>query len=307
MIRPDVIRSIDAMSIAAAALCILASAGCSAKKNPATHAAAGSARAASKGPCPAPIPGSETLTGSIVVLGELHGTAEIPAAFASLVCDAASRKPKGTLLVGLEIPASAQGAIDEFMKTDGGAAATVALLAGGHWQREYQDGRSSEALLRLLDDLRRFRAAKLDIEVRAIDDMLARTAAERDARMAAAVNKGIADVLPKQTLVLVGDVLSRVVSGYPWSPADPYLPLGALLRATHDDVIGLNVTSGGGSAWICRSASASECGVIEIKQRALEGETPRFELRPDGLAKTGWSGTLHLAALSASSPARDRR
>jgi hypothetical protein len=234
----------------------------------------------------------------------MHGTAEIPAAFAALVCQAAARKPRGTILVGLEIPAGAQPAVDEYLASDGGDAATGALLAQEFWQRGYQDGRSSAAILRLLDELRRYRAAKLKLVVRAIDDILYQSAAERDTRMAAAVFKAIAETAPAQTFVLIGDVHSRILSGYPWDPSAPYLPMAALLSAMHDDLVGLHVQSGGGSAWTCRSAKAADCGVHEVKPRAIEGATPRIEMSPTELEKTGWSGSLYLAALTASPPAR---
>lgn len=233
----------------------------------------------------------------------MHGTAEAPAAFGNLVCNVAARKPRETVLVGLEMPASDQDAVDAYLDSDGSAAAANALLAHEFWLREYQDGRSSEAMRKLLDDLRRYRAAELKIEVRALDATGYQSAAERDALMAGAVLKGIANVNPKQTFVLVGDVHSRILSGYPWRPDDPYLPVGALLRATHDDVIGLNVTSGGGSAWTCQSGKAKDCGARDLKAREITGPTPRFEVQPEALAKTGWSGTLYLAAYTASPPA----
>ncbi len=237
----------------------------------------------------------------------MHGTAEIPQAFGRLVCQAATRKPRGTVLVGVEILATAQAAVDAYLDSDGGDAAASALLAHEFWQREYQDGRSSEAILHLLDALRRYRAAGMKIVVRAIDDPMSKSAAERDALMAAAILAAIAATSPKQTLVLVGDVHSRVMGGYPWNPSDPYLPLGALLRSTHPDVIGLHVMSGGGSAWTCQSAAAAECGVREVRPREIAGATPRIELQPGELEKTGWSGTMYLAALTASPPARIRK
>lgn len=296
------------LASAASALCLLATLACTghgagASGGPAVEPAATNSK---KNPCPATIPGSETLTSSIVILGEMHGTAEAPAAFSSLVCEVAARKPRETVLVGLEIPSDAQGVVNAYLDSDGSAAAANTLLAHKFWLREYQDGRSSEAIRKLLDDLRRYRALELKIEVRALDASGFQSAAERDALMAGNVLKGITETNPKQTFVLVGDVHSRILSGYPWRPDDPYLPVGALLRATHDDVIGLNITSGGGSAWFCPSGEAKECGKRDLKAREIAGSTPRFELKPEALAKSGWSGTLYLAAYTASPPALSR-
>jgi hypothetical protein len=291
------------------ALCLLATLACTGRGAGASGgpAATPATAVSKKNPCPPPIAGSETLTSSIVILGEMHGTAEGPAAFSNLVCEIAARKPRETVLVGLEIPADAQDAVNGYLDSDGSAAAANALLSNPFWLREYQDGRSSEAMRKLLDDLRRYRAMELKIEVRALDASGAQSAAERDALMAGNLLKGIAAIDPKQTLVLVGDVHSRILSGYPWRPNDPYLPLGALLRATHDDVIGLHISSGGGSAWTCQSGEAKDCGARDLKAREITGATPRFELHPEELAKSGWSGTLYLSQYTASPPALSRK
>ena len=254
--------------------------------------------------CGAEIAGREDLTAPIVVLGETHGAAEIPAAFGRLVCHAATKRRDQTVLVGLEIPSSAQPAIDTFLDGDGGPQARKAVLDQEFWRRDFQDGRSSKARLDLLDDLRRYRASGLKLVVRAIDVPNGESAEDRDAWMAAAIAEAIETIRPAQTLVLVGDVHSRILKGYPWNPAADYLPMGAHLRAKYADTIGLNTTASGGSAWMCLSAVATECGPEEVRAREITGETPRIALDPEALQKRGWSGTLFIGKLTMSPPAR---
>jgi len=254
-------------------------------------------------PCGPDIEGSARLTAPIVVLGETHGTREIPEAFARLVCGAAARHPKETILVGIEILSSARPAIESFMESDGGAAPEAALLDHEFWRREFQDGRSSVAMLGLLDTLRRFRASGLGIVVVPLDPPKFDSPNERDARMAAALGEAIDALRPAQAWVLVGDVHSRVLKGYPWDAAADYLPFAARLRAGRD-LMGLDVTSPGGQAWLCTSPSAADCGPHATRSREVHGPTPRIVLDPASMAKSGYDGTLYLGETSAALPAR---
>jgi len=111
--------------------------------------------AASTSPCPQ-IAGAERLWAKPetqwVMVGEMHGTAEMPALFANLVCQAAeSGRP---ITVALEQDAEMQPAIDAFLTSDGGPAAHSAFLAAPMWNRKMQDGRASQAMLALYDRLR---------------------------------------------------------------------------------------------------------------------------------------------------------
>lgn len=237
-------------------------------------------------------------------MGEIHGTREIPAAFAGLVCRAAAGAPGRTTLVGLEILANAQPAIDAFLASDGGAAAARDLLAAEFWQREYQDGRSSRAMLDLLAELRRQRAAGLGIAVRALDPPDFEKPGDRDAGMSTSLTAAIDSLRPARTLVMVGNVHSRTLPGYPWNPKADYRSLGTLLRARYPDLLALDTSNLGGSAWICLSAVAAECGVKPQGVREPDGVRPRIGLDPAAAAKTGHDGILFLGTVSASEPAR---
>ena len=255
--------------------------------------------------CGDAIAGEEQLTARLVLIGEIHGTREIPAAFGHLVCQAAAERRGKTILVGLEILSSAQSAIDAFLASEGDAAATHALLAQKFWQRDYQDGRSSTAMFHLLEELRRQRKAGRKIVVRALDpERYDDSPSARDAEMAASLVDAITAVRPARTLVLVGNVHSRILHGYPWDAKAAYVPLGALLQTKYEDLIALDVTALGGSAWTCTSAAATDCGTHALRTRETTGPIPRIVQDPAAVPKTGHNGALLIGPVTASAPAR---
>ena len=257
--------------------------------------------------CGGEIAGAEQLTAPLVLVGEIHGTSEIPATFGRLICQAAAGRRGETVLAGLEVLSSAQSAIDVFLASDGSASAAQALLAQEFWQREYQDGRSSKAMFSLLDEIRRLRMAGLKVEVRALDPVRFDSPSGRDAAMAAALVDAIETLRPAQTLVLVGNVHSRTLNGYPWDANAAYVPLGALLRARYGDLIALDIKNSGGSAWICMSADAKECGARDQRASETPGTVPRIAMDPDATPRTGHDGMLFIGPVTASPPARLER
>ena len=117
-------------------------------------------------PCQ-PIDGIRPLLepGTILLLGEIHGTEESPAFALHTACHAArSGLP---VIVGLELRAVEQARVDAFLASSGTDEDRRALLAGSVWQAGYQDGRASHAMVDLIDGLRVMRGE--GHEVRVID------------------------------------------------------------------------------------------------------------------------------------------
>ncbi len=253
--------------------------------------------------CGEPIDGEKLLTAPLVVIGEVHGIAEIPAAIGHLACEAAVSRQKEPILVGLEIPSTAQEAIDAFLESNGDASAVESLLAPEHWQREYQDGRSSQAMLDLLERIRRDRKSGLPIEVLAMDPGLYDEPNLRDSGMASNLIGRIEALHPAQTLVLVGNVHSRTRKGYPWNDKADYTPLGTHLRARYSDMIALDVAPSGGTAWICMSDKASECGTKPQGSSKVTGPAPRIVLDPTAAPRPGHDGAFFIGTITASPPA----
>ena len=85
-----------------------------------------------------------------IVAGEMHGTNEMPAMFAALVC-LASRAAH--IVVAVEQPEQDQPAIDAYLNSDGGEEAEAAFLRAAMWRTGQPDsvlhGRSRRAMFRL--------------------------------------------------------------------------------------------------------------------------------------------------------------
>src|SRR5947207_10012966 len=101
-----------------------------------------------------------------LLIGDLHGTREIPAFVGRLVATVAAREP---VVLALEIPPTEARAIQGFLGSDGSAARRRELVAGTWWQERYQDGRRSVAMADLLETVRALRAAGKPIDVVTID------------------------------------------------------------------------------------------------------------------------------------------
>ncbi len=111
---------------------------------------------AAAAPC-TPVPGAERLWQPAtrwVIVGEMHGTNETPAAFVNLVCLAG--RTGRPVSVAIEYSEDFQPAVDAWLLSDGGAKARAALLEMRIWHREAsnQDGRSSGAFLKMFEQLR---------------------------------------------------------------------------------------------------------------------------------------------------------
>jgi hypothetical protein len=100
-----------------------------------------------------------------VFIGELHGSNETPAAFFDLVCDAVANGKHVT--VALERPSNEQAALDGILSSRNLSEVKALLLGQPGWK--ILDGRSSEAMLRLLFSLRELRASHPDLSLFAFD------------------------------------------------------------------------------------------------------------------------------------------
>lgn len=147
----------------------------------ATGIAAGQAMAA---PACAPLPGADLLWAEdatrFVLFGEIHGTGETAGVVADAACLASRARP---VIVALELDVGRQAAVDAFMKSSGDQVALARLGFGGEWTG-LSDGRTSEAMLALLQRLRTLRQAGAAISVALIDVGPADFGPDRDAFMA---------------------------------------------------------------------------------------------------------------------------
>lgn len=236
--------------------------------------------------------------GAGVLLGEMHGTAESPAFASNAACLALREDLPVT--VALEIPREEEARVETFLASAGGEADRAALLASPFWSREYQDGRSSAAILDLLDELRRLRGPGRQLRVALIDRLeMPAKPAERDRWMAEALARAF-DANPGGVVIsLTGNVHSRVGRGTPWNP--DYEPAGFVLLQLKPNlkITSLDVVYPNGTAWVCTSAEASSCQVRKLGGKG-DGQGERVVLHSE--VTNGHNGIYHVKTLTASPP-----
>jgi hypothetical protein len=256
--------------------------------------------------CPPLARGAESLVepGNLVLVGEVHGTAEAPAFVAALACAAAQRAGTRGLAVGIEMSHSDQPALDAFFALESPAEARRELLSAAHFNDAWQDGRDSQAVVALLEDLRRWRRAGLAVTAVAFD-VAADDGAGGQAREAAMAGSVAAAVErhPGATIVVyTGNLHSRTVQGVPWD--SELLPMGALLRQRFPHLRSVDFASAGGSAWVCiMPPEGGEPKCAEHAQAGQDrGDQPFVELW-DEPNESGHDGIYYLGPISASPPA----
>lgn len=250
----------------------------------------------------APLPGVEALRDArrpdFVIMGEAHGTAELPSAFAELVCAyAAAREP---LTVGLEFLPAEQAALDTYLSSKGDEAAKAALLASPVWS--IRDGRASQAIFDLIERLRRMKSVHPDLAVVAFDHPSERpgTSAAREKGMAALL-------LAARQARPAAPVVALTGNGHAgkseWTSLGPPFPaMSQLLPA--DRTLAISFDIAGGEIWACRrpaEGAPEECGPRPV---AARGPTA-----PRGIAagsrREGFDATISIGrTFSASPPAK---
>jgi hypothetical protein len=231
----------------------------------------------------------------IVMLGEIHGTHEIPAIAGELAARwtrGASRHP---LLLGLEAASVDQSRVDRYLASKGTAADRASLLAGAHWTERHHDGRDSQAMAALIERMRALRAAGADVSIAMFD---APGTGERDARMAASLRKAIAAHPAARVLVLTGNV--HAMTGKPpemFNDGKPFTPPTTMARHLADlHPVSIEFRAMQGDAWTCQDT----CGrhALPTGTRSMAG--PTLERHDPG---ESWDYLVALPRFTASPPA----
>ena len=243
--------------------------------------------------------------GHILLFGEMHGTQEVPAFIADVVCIAAKKRIPVTL--GLEIPFEEQAAIDRFLDSGGGSAAEARLTEGAFWRPRLQDGRPSVAMLHLIEQVRALRASGYKVRIVAYDSKPGTPSQERDRVMA----QNLAAVAGREPgnllVVLSGNVHTRLTRGVSWN--NEYEPMGYLLTKSISSsrVISLNMAHGGGEAWGCRSPSpdSDEVTCAPYSYRPQVGATA-WSVKLNVVSGAPFSGTYGVGRITVSPPVKEQ-
>ncbi|RKH91515.1 hypothetical protein D7Y21_02535 [Corallococcus sp. AB045] len=256
--------------------------------------------------CGVPVEDASSLfsAGGVLLLADPLGTQEVPSAALRMVCEATARELPVTL--ALSIPAAEQPLLERYLSSDGDSAAVQQLLSeSAFWRRVYQDGRSSRAMLWLVEQARRLRVSGKDVAVVAIDADKAH-GNEREAQMAQHLLNALSKRPQAWTLVLTGSVHARTQE-VSWD--GDFKPMGARVANALPSVRVLDVGFQRGTQFACRYnvwIAGVECNVFGISP-ALEAwqsskQAAGLKLftsqQPDG-----FHGRLYLGSLTASPPA----
>lgn len=188
-------------------------------------------------------------TEKIIVVGEMHGTVEVPTAFAGLVCEAAQQ---GAVTVALEMPDTDQSLFDAVMDAPDEETATRILMSGDFGDARRADGRHSAAMFQMIIDIWKSRAAGRDISIRVFQPrssvIRGRDQAWRELEMAYGISRALVARPNARLLVLTGNIHA----GKRRSEDRPQLGTPAAGLLHRKDTLSLIVASQGGSSWNCR-------------------------------------------------------
>ncbi len=198
----------------------------------------------------APLKGADLVvqrTEKFVLMGELHGTAEIPALFFDLVCHAAQ---SGSVEIGLEIQDIYSPAFEAYLRASDGAAAKTAFLQSEHWTYGI-DGRGSVAMLKLIDDLIVLKKSGFPIDIFVFSPTPPRNHSITDREKMMAVNwmSRMKSRPNARMFALVGNYHSSKFAFRGGEPAALHLPPSDTLTLEPQEV--------GGESWNC---IAKGCG-----------------------------------------------
>lgn len=235
----------------------------------------------------------------LVVVGEIHGTKEVPALFGELVSSLANEKTK--TLVVLEINQSSQTAISDFLK-DGDE---KELAKDEFFSRKYQDGRSSKAMVGLLKKLSRLK----NVTVLCMDPLgtnPSMTAQERDTAMATFISNNMGQY--ERTFVLSGNIHSASVVGTPWEK--DFRPMvyelkSMLTNFSEDKLLNILVRYEKVDSWNCQGVEADSCAARYGKKNSSDYSTAvnwnNYFLLENPVAN-GHNGTIFVRSTQVSLP-----
>ncbi len=238
--------------------------------------------------------------GAGLLLGEMHGTVESPAFVANAACLAL--RAGRPVTVALEVPGEEQARVNTFLASAGTTADRAALLDSSFWKDVYQDGRRSEAMLALLDEVRHLRGGGRPIRVALIDRQeRSGTSGDRDRWMAEALVQAFEETPGGVVIGLAGNLHMRIRRGNPFNP--DFESAGYVLVQRRPDlrVTSLDVSYPDGTAWICTSAEASSCQARPLRGKG-DGQSERVVLHSE--VTNGYHGVYYLKSLTASPPAK---
>lgn len=226
----------------------------------------------------------------LLLFGEMHGSKEAPELIRGVACDVSASE---AMAVGLEVPSGDQPLFDAYMASHGTADDVRRLIASEFWQKS-RDGRSSAAMLELIEGLRALKQAGRPVSLFAFDEQTS-IDMDRNAAIADGVRRFHAANPKTRIIALMGNAHAVQSSGQIGERT--WVSSGSLLADLHP--VSVLVSHPAGTIWACM---AGGCGIKTIPAKGEE-TAPGFH---EGSATGGYSRTYRLASLTASLPAAER-
>ena len=233
-------------------------------------------------------------TNGLVLLGEMHGTKEIPALVGDLV--AHETEFGEDVILALEITSIDQSLVNSYLTSSGEPADQAALVAGEHWQEPTHDGRDSQAMFELIERIRKLRNRGANVSIDLFD---VPGDGERNKRMANHLRSVMQRSPHAIVLVLTGN-FHAMTARPPWKvindgkQIEPPMTAGRYLADLHP--LSINISAANGEVWACMNG----CGVNAMPNHGAISE-PTLELTEP--SKSAWNATLTLPKFTASPPA----
>lgn len=260
----------------------------------------------STSPAPAAI-GRESIPGSaldllqngigerrLVLLGEMHGTREIPALAGELVARYARDRER--VVLALEMIEDDQAAVDRYLDSPGDAADRAVLLSGRHWREPTHDGRDSEAMLGLIECVRTLRAQGDDVRIVAFDPGDAGDS--RDRGMAERLRAAAMRHPQARLLVLAGNVHAMLRAPQNLMlDGKPYQPITAGRLLADLDPLSIRISALAGESVICRQGKCA----AQAYTGPAASSAPDYV--PEPSSQSPWDATLTLPRFTVSPPA----
>jgi hypothetical protein len=233
---------------------------------------------------------------NFLLIGEYHGTVEMPKVASDALCAAANDRP---VVLGIEFPAANQPYLDAYLDSDGGEAARAALLAAPAWKEE--GGRSTSAIADMIEHARQLAKAGRRVSIVAFDwDGPPSVSKEREEKLAASLRAAQAR-LPSSIVVALTGAGHADKEGWT-SQTPPFLAAGGLLP--QDATVSLAFARPGGQFWGCSAPNGGPprgCTAYDMPPR--EPVQPRG-IRLDPKLRGGFDGLYDAGnAYTASKPA----
>lgn len=223
----------------------------------------------------------------MVVLGEYHGSNEIPELFLQVVCEGLERKGSGSVGVALELPARFNE--QYFSRVDQARTLKQEVAADEFWN-EFGDGRHSGAMLKLVWKL---------IDLSSLNDGRLRIVAFEQPDLDVSAAQDLVELATQtdveSVLVLTGSAHARLTP----MPGFDGSHLAGNVAQAGVTVWSVSALPASGNAWICMP----ECGSREIPSgRPVPSSVELSQGSPFG--DGAYSATLTVPVLTVSEAVR---